>query len=154
MYEVYWGFKEKPFENTPDPRFYFCSPKHEEALTRLLYAVDARKGAVMLTGEYGSGKTLLSRVLLTKLAQKENEYNFALVVNPAITRIELLNEILYQLEEKNTMKEAKFDILRQLNDIFYKTYQDNKHTVIIVDETQAIEDESVFEEMRLLLNFN
>ncbi|MBU1998299.1 MAG: ATPase, partial [Candidatus Omnitrophica bacterium] len=63
MYEVYWGLKEKPFENTPDPKFIYYSPNHEEALARLLYVVREHKGAVLLTGDYGSGKTLLSRVL-------------------------------------------------------------------------------------------
>ena len=63
MYLKHWGLKAKPFENTPDPHFFYASPKHEEALTRLLYTVFERKGAAMLSGEYGSGKTLLSRVL-------------------------------------------------------------------------------------------
>ncbi|MCM8763385.1 MAG: ATPase, partial [Candidatus Omnitrophica bacterium] len=61
MYERYWNLKEKPFENTPDPRFIYLSPQHEEALSRLIYAIREQKGAVLLTGEYGSGKTLLSR---------------------------------------------------------------------------------------------
>ncbi|MCK4648810.1 ATPase, partial [bacterium] len=61
MYEEYWGLKEKPFENTPDPRFLYYSPKHEEALTRLLYAIREKKGAAILTGGFGAGKTVLSR---------------------------------------------------------------------------------------------
>ena len=67
MYKQYWNLKEKPFENTPDPRFIYYSPEHEEALMRLLYAIRERKGGVILTGEYGSGKTIISRVLLEKL---------------------------------------------------------------------------------------
>ena len=92
MYNDYWGFKEKPFENTPDPRFFYCSAKHEEALMRLLYAVQERKSSAMLSGECGSGKTLLSRIILNRLMNKE-EYKVALVVNPAIPLLELLGRL-------------------------------------------------------------
>ncbi len=153
MYNDYWGLTEKPFENTPDPRFFYCSAKHEEALMRLLYVVQERKGAFMLSGEYGSGKTLLSRIIVGRLMQKENEYKVALIVNPAISDIELLGEIAYQLGEDSANLSTKIGIIRRLNDIFYKSAQDNKHTVIIIDEAQAIADESIFEELRLLLNF-
>lgn len=153
MYNDYWGFGEKPFENTPDPRFFYCSTRHEEALMRLLYAVEERKGSAMLSGEYGSGKTLLSRVILSKLLQEEEKYKVALIVNPAIPVLELLSEIVYQLGYQTLREDRKIDILRKLNEILYKTAEDNKHTVIIIDEAQVIEDESVFEELRLLLNF-
>lgn len=153
MYTTYWGLKEKPFENTPDPRFFYCSPKHEEALMRLLYAVQERKGSAMLSGEYGGGKTLLSRVVLSKLMQEEDKYKVALIVNPAIPALELLGEIVYQLGAETSRQDRKIDILRSLNEIFYKTAQDNRHAVVIIDEAQAIEDESIFEELRLLLNF-
>lgn len=152
MYEDYWGFKEKPFENTPDPRFFYCSIKHEEALLRLLYAVQEKKGAAMLSGEYGSGKTLLSRLVLGKLMQQEDKYNVALVVNPAIPVLELLAEIVYQLGAEHSSQDRKIDILNRLNDILYRTVKNDKHTVIIIDEAQ-VTDESVFEELRLLLNF-
>lgn len=57
MYEEYWGLREKPFENTPNPRFIYYSQRHEEVLSRTLYVVREQKGAAILTGEYGSGKT-------------------------------------------------------------------------------------------------
>jgi len=152
MYNDYWGFKEKPFENTPDPRFFYCSAKHEEALMRLLYAVQERKSSAMLSGECGSGKTLLSRIILTRLMNKE-EYKVALVVNPAIPLLELLGEIVYQLGADNPAGERKIDILRRLNEILYSVSQDGKHTVIIIDEAQTIAEDSVFDELRLLLNF-
>lgn len=152
MYNDYWGFKEKPFENTPDPRFFYCSAKHEEALMRLLYAVQERKSSAMLSGECGSGKTLLSRIILNRLMNKE-EYKVALVVNPAIPLLELLGEIVYQLGAENPAGERKVDILRRLNEILYSVSQAGKHTVIIIDEAQTIAEDSVFDELRLLLNF-
>ncbi len=153
MYEEYWKLKEKPFENTPDSRFFFCSPEHEEALMRLLYSVEERKGSAMLSGEYGSGKTLLSRVIYGKLMQQEEAYKVALIVNPAIPVLELLGEIVYQLGGENSAADRKIDILRSLNEILFQTAKEGKHTVVIVDESQVIADESVFEELRLLLNF-
>lgn len=68
MYLEYWGFQKYPFENVPDPEFMFYSPEHKEALTRLLYAVKRNKGAILLTGEVGCGKTMLSRVFIQQLS--------------------------------------------------------------------------------------
>ncbi len=153
MYREYWGFQEKPFENTPDPRFIYYSSKHEEALMRLLYAVREKKGAAMLSGEYGSGKTLLSRVAMVKLLNEEERYRVALVVNPAIPKKELLSEIVYQFGEEIAKGDTKSDLLHKLNDILYKNMGYKKHSVIIIDEAQTIEDASTLEELRLLLNF-
>jgi type II secretory pathway predicted ATPase ExeA len=153
MYQDYWGFKEKPFENTPDPRFLYYSSKHREALMRLLYAVREKKGAAMLSGEYGSGKTLLSRVAMTKLLNEDDRYKVALIINPAIPKEELLAEIVYQFGQEITKEDRKSTLLHKLNDILYRNMSDKKHSVIIIDEAQAIEEESTFEELRLLLNF-
>ena len=153
MYQEYWGFKEKPFENTPDPRFLYYSSQHEEALMRLLYAVREKKGAALLSGEFGSGKTLLSRVVMTKLINEDDRYKVALIVNPAIPKEELLSEIVYQFGKEPDKEDTKSALLHKLNDILYRNMDDKKHSVIIIDEAQAIEDESTFEELRLLLNF-
>lgn len=153
MYEEYWGFKEKPFENTPDPSFMYYSSKHEEALMRLLYVVIQRKGAGMLTGEYGSGKTLISRVAMARLLSDDDHYKVALIVNPAIPKEELLAEILYQFGLEVNRDDRKSDLLRKFNEGLYRNMNIKKHSVIIIDEAQAIEDESTLEELRLLLNF-
>jgi general secretion pathway protein A len=151
MYEEYWKLKEKPFENTPDPRFLYYSQRHEEALSRMLYAVRERKGAAILTGEYGSGKTLLSRVLLEELLQEH--YQTALIFNPRLPPLELIKEIIYQLGSDILSLSNKTDALHSLNEILYKNRKDNKNTVIVIDEAQAIGEEDSFEELRLLLNF-
>lgn len=150
MYEDYWGLKEKPFENTPDPHFLYYSSKHEEALSRMLYAIRERKGAAILSGEYGSGKTILSRVLLEEL--NKERYQTVLIFNPRIPPIEFLQEIVYQLGG-NDASESKTKLLRILNEILYNNRNENKSTIIAVDEAQAIESEEIFEELRLLLNF-
>lgn len=152
MYLTHWGFKEKPFENTPDPRFLYKSANHEEALMRMFYCIKERKGAAMLTGEYGAGKTVLTRVLLKELLKDDAKYKVALVVNPSLSAINFLKEILFQLENK-VFKGSKFDLVHRLNDILYASARENKEVVIITDEAQIIKSEEMFEELRLLLNF-
>lgn len=150
MYEEYWKLKEKPFENTPDPHFLFISGQHEEALARLLYAVRERKGAALLTGEYGSGKTILSRTLLSELGNER--YQTVLIFNPRIPPMEFLQEIVNQLGG-NDASESKTRLLRTLNEILYNNLNNNKNTIVVIDEAQAIESPEIFEELRLLLNF-
>ena len=151
VYERYWNFKHKPFENTPDPKFLFFSSQHQEALFKLQYAVEEGKGAAILTGDYGCGKTLLSRVLVKQL--DEERYDIGLLTNPRWKAEELLREILYQLghEVDETDKSA---LLHTLNDdVLYKNFQEGRSTVIIIDEAQMITDFETLEELRLLLNF-
>ena len=64
MYAKFFGLRELPFNNTPDPRFFYSTSDHEEALASLIYTVRERKGFVLLTGEVGAGKTLVSRMML------------------------------------------------------------------------------------------
>ena len=152
MYESYWGLKEKPFENTPDPKFIYYSQQHQEALSRMLYVVRERKGAALFTGEYGSGKTLLSRVLLQELKQ-EDKYKTVLIFNPRLSSLELIKEIVYQLQGDVDATANKIDLLHTLHKILLSNYDAGKHTVIVIDEAQAIVDNDIFEELRLLLNF-
>lgn len=148
-YEEYWGLSQAPFDNVPDPQFYFPSTKHEEGLHRLLYGVGAGKGAVMLTGEIGCGKTLLSRALVRHL--QSDRYDLAVMANPSLKMADFMKEILYQFGITPTR--SKLDSLHALNDRFLENLQKGKKTVLIVDEAQAITDIDVFEELRLLLNF-
>jgi type II secretory pathway predicted ATPase ExeA len=150
MYEAYWTLKEPPFDNSPNPKFFYLSPEHEEALVRLMYAVRQRKGCALLTGEYGCGKTTLSRALIQRL--EAERYEIGLLTNPSWTPVEFLREVLYQLGV-DTPEKSKPELLHQLNDLFFRNFQAGRDTVIIVDEAQLIDDDAVFEELRLLLNF-
>ena len=150
MYEAYWGLREQPFDNSPNPKFFYLSPEHEEALVRLMYAVRQRKGCAMLTGEYGCGKTTLSRALIQRL--EAERYEIGLLTNPSWTAVDFLREVLYQLGV-DTAEKSKPELLHQLNDLFYRNFQAGRDTVIMVDEAQLIDDDAVFEELRLLLNF-
>jgi general secretion pathway protein A len=148
-YEDYWGLKLPPFENVPDPRFYVAASKHEEGLHRLLYGIEARKGAVLLTGEIGCGKTTLSRQVLRHLVH--DRYETALITNPSFEPEDFLGEVLYQLGIK--LQGTKLDRLHRLNEHLLENLERQKDTVLIVDEAQTIKDDMVFEELRLLLNY-
>jgi general secretion pathway protein A len=148
--EAHWGLEDAPFENSPNPKFLYPSPEHEEAITRLVYAVTHRRGAAMLTGEYGCGKTTVARALLQRLAP--DRYEVGLVVNPCWTATDFLRELLYQMGVE-APETGKFELLHLLYDLFYKNYRAGRDTVIIVDEAQLIADDAIFEELRLLLNF-
>ena len=150
MYEAYWNLSEAPFDNSPNPKFFYLSPEHEEALVRLVYTVSHRKGCGMLTGEYGCGKTTLARALIQRL--EADRYEIGLLTNPSWNALDFLREVLYQLGVE-TEKNTKPELLHALNDVFYRNYQAGRDSVVIVDEAQLIEDDGVFEELRLLLNF-
>jgi general secretion pathway protein A len=150
MYESYWALAEPPFDNSPNPKFFYMSPEHEEALVRLVYTVRHRKGCGMLTGEYGCGKTTLSRALIQRL--EAERYEIGLLTNPSWTPVDFLREVLYQLGLE-TQETRKPELLHLLNDLFFRNYQAGRESVVIVDEAQLIEDDSVFEELRLLMNF-
>jgi general secretion pathway protein A len=148
-YTEHWGLQKMPFENTPNPKYYFPSPNHEEALQRLLYGIEARKGAVILTGEIGCGKTLLSRTLMDHLA--EDKYDTALIADPSFEDAQLFREVLYQLGIDSAGSEL--DLRHRLNDRLLDNLKRGVDTVLIVDEAQVIRDDQMFETLRLLLNF-
>lgn len=150
MYESYWLLDVKPFENTPDPQFMFSSQKHEEALMRMLYAVGERKEGALLTGEYGSGKTVLSRALLSELA-KDGRFKTVLILNPKITKNDFLKEILFQLGVSNAGKD-RLSLQHKLGERLAALCDEGKLPVIIVDEAQVL-GANDFNELRLLLNF-
>jgi type II secretory pathway predicted ATPase ExeA len=150
MYEAYWELSEPPFDNSPNPKFFYLSPDHEEALVRLVYTVRHRKGCGMLTGEYGCGKTTLSRALIQRL--EAERYEIGLLTNPRWNATDFLREALYQLGVE-TPEKSKPELLHMLNDLFFRNYREGRDTVLIVDEAQLLDDEGVFEELRLLMNF-
>ena len=155
MYQSYWGFSEKPFENTPDPRFLFPSPQHEEGLSRLLYVVSESKGAGLLTGVFGCGKTMLARALFKELDR--DIYKTAFIANPYLSYAELLMHIAYMLGARDlpkTKQEILVNVvLERLGEILENNMRDGKKTVVVIDEAHVISDRQVWEELRLLLNF-
>ena len=150
MYRSYWQLIKKSFENTPDPDFFFPSHEHEEALERLQYVVNANKGAALLTGDYGTGKTTIIRKVAFEA--QLNNISVAYLNNPRWEPEELLQEVLYQLGETEIPNSA-LELGRKIGDVLYDNMQEGLTTLIIIDEAQIIKSDNVFEELRLLLNY-
>jgi general secretion pathway protein A len=147
MYEKFYGFRDKPFNLTPDSKFFYASAKHQEALNCLLLAISERNGFVVITGEIGSGKTTVCRTLLNKL---EPTAKVALILNTHLGKKELLTTILEDLgiEYKST---SKTHLLSALNSYLLKQAAASNNVVLIIDEAQNLTP-SVIEEVRMLSN--
>jgi len=149
VYLDYWNLKKFPFENVADPSFFYLSQSHEEALGRLLYASRMSKGAAMLTGNIGCGKTLISRVYRNKL--REAGADVALLNNPPHRPLEFLQEIAYQMGTEEP-PDSKTKLLHILYKRMIANMQQNKKTIVVIDEAHVLPEEAL-EEARLLLNF-
>jgi general secretion pathway protein A len=148
-YARYWGLRAVPFDNVPDPRFYVPCSEHDAAHRWLSYGIQAGKGLLLLTGDIGCGKTLLSRRLIVGLSPAQ--YDVALVANPALSPSELLGEVLSQFGLG--LVRSKAGRLQRLNERLELNAQRGIRSVLLVDEAQAIESVKGFEELRLLTNF-
>lgn len=151
MYEEYWGMREKPFENTADPRFFYESSQHEEALTRLRYVIFEDKGIAVLTGIYGCGKTVVAEKLLGILSR--STYEIAFLVNPQFSATELLRDIIYNLGFKERLSHEKDEVVHKLVEVLQNNFDNGKRSIIIIDEAHLIQNAQIFEELRVLLNF-
>ncbi|MFI5384908.1 MAG: ExeA family protein [Fimbriimonadales bacterium] len=149
MYEAYWGLSEAPFSLTPDPRFLFMSRGHEDALMMLHYAVTRNKGAAMLSGDIGLGKTTISRRLLELLDPVKNRV--VMIVNPILTPTQMLQEILLQLDIKCDSRNRQV-LVAALHKQLLTWYERGSRVVLIVDEAHLIRNAGTLEELRLVLN--
>lgn len=147
MYEKFYGFSEKPFNTTPDSKFFFPSVKHTEALNSLIYAINERKGFVVITGEIGAGKTTVIRTLLNKL---EPNTKTALITNTHLTQRELIAQVLEELEVEYKPG-GKQKLLSQLNSYLISQLNQDINVVLIIDEAQNLTPK-VLEEVRMLSN--
>jgi type II secretory pathway predicted ATPase ExeA len=150
MYEKFWGLKSLPFDNTPNPRVFLESGQHLEALSRLLYVVQERQAGGVLTSVYGCGKTLLLRRLALELAPRG--YRFSFVNNPRLSDLDILRMILHGFSG-GIVPAQKADVLIALETTLTETARDGKHSVVVIDEAHDVVDPAIFEELRLLLNF-
>ncbi len=147
MYLRFFNLREPPFNLTPDPRFLFLSAQHEEALTHLLYGIYERKGFIEITGEVGTGKTVLCRALLERL---DKTVSTALVFNSYLTRMELLQAINddFGLTPQDTTSKGYIDAL---NAYLLEEFAAGRNAVVVIDEAQNLEP-TVLEQLRMLSN--
>jgi len=149
MYKAFYGLKRNPFEITPDPSFLFATRRHNEALAALYYGVRRHKGFVVLTGEVGTGKTLLLRCLLQLLKQSD-DVKYAYVFNGRLSPLEFLQYIAGDLGLPAAGKN-KSELLLQLAGYVVSLGEKKLTTVLVVDEAHHLSTD-ILEEIRLLTN--
>lgn len=147
MYKKFYNLTERPFNLTPNSRFFYSSEKHQEALNCLLLSIAEKNGFVVLTGEIGAGKTTVCRALLNMLDEKTKA---VLILNTYLTRKELLTAILddLKIEYKSNTKTA---LLSALNRYLLDQAAAGTSVVLLIDEAQNLAP-SVLEEVRMLSN--
>lgn len=148
MYRKFYGLTRNPFEISPDPYFFYPTPRHNEALANLNYGVQRRKGVVVVTGEVGTGKTLLVRCLLDTL--NRNQIAFAYVFNPRLSVPDFLRYLLTDLRLPMNGR-TKSEMLAYLNSYLIARFRRGTTAVLVVDEAQLLSWE-LLEEVRLLTN--
>lgn len=147
MYEAFYGFAEKPFNITPDPKYLFLSAQHQEAVSHLLYGIQERGGFIVITGEVGTGKTILCRYLLKQL---DDRTEGAVILNPSLSELELLKAINEDFGIHSTGTTKK-DLLDELNRFLLQRRHMGYNMVLIIDEAQNLSP-AVLEQIRLLSN--
>lgn len=148
MYESFFGLRELPFNNTPDPRFFYKTPDHEEALASLIYCVEARKGFVLLTGEIGTGKTLVTRLMLRQLGTR---IAFAHVHHAIAGPEALMEAVCAEFELPERSPTTPVQRTRMLHDFLLQQFSQNRPAVLILDEAQHLPVEA-FEQLRMIGN--
>ena len=147
MYNSYFGFLESPFSISPNPLFFYSNPVYLEAYANLRYGIEAKKGFICITGEVGTGKTMLLRKLMRSLG---NTIHFVFIFNPNLTFDQLLRAILHDLGLQTQAKD-RLAMFEELNDYLIEQLKKNHIVCLLVDEVQNLSDESL-EGLRLLSN--
>jgi len=149
MYTAHFGLEANPFSLTPDPAYLYLSPYHQEALAHLLYGIGEEGGFVLLTGEVGTGKTMLIRTLME---QQHEHADIALCLNPRLTEQELVAVICDELRIDYPRQGCTLKtLIDALNAHLLATHAEGRRTVLVIDEAQNLSHE-VLEQVRLLTN--
>jgi general secretion pathway protein A len=156
MYEDYYGFTEKPFSLTPDPKYLYKSASHANAFELLQYAVRRREGFVVITGDIGTGKTTLCRALLEQIDRKTFT---ALVLNPFLSEEDLLRLILQEfgvvsrdeIKRGRLVGVSKQELIETLNEFLLSLQSLRAQALLIIDEAQNLPLQ-VLEQIRILSN--
>jgi general secretion pathway protein A len=156
MYEEYFGFTEKPFSLTPDPKYLFKSTSHANAFELLQYAIRRREGFVVVTGDIGTGKTTLCRAILEQVDRKTFT---ALVLNPFLAEEDLLRLILQEfgvvsrdeIKRGHLLGVSKAELIETLNEFLLSLQRIGAQALLIIDEAQNLPLQ-VLEQIRILSN--
>ena len=150
-YLEYYQLSEHPFSNVVDGRFYYASPQQSEAIVKLKYAIDTKKGLAVVVGNIGAGKTTLARKLLEELDEENYEAALLVIIHSTVSSEWLFRKFAIQLGVKNAAEnkiELLGEIYRRLNEI----NEEGKKAVVLMDEVQMLNSREIMEEFRGLLN--
>lgn len=152
MYEQYWQLETKPFEPTASEAFRFTPASQQAALHKLRYSIESRRGAALLAGPSGAGKTLLADILAEQL--EESIGRFVRIVFPLMSSRDFLVYLAEQLgaPQVESPQQTIEESLRRLERTFAEQTASGQHAVIVVDEAHLLEDSGLLETLRLLLN--
>lgn len=148
MYLYHYGIKELPFTLTPNTSYFFGLPSHKEAIQVLLTALSTGEGFIKVTGEVGTGKTLICRKLLNELP---DYFVAAYIPNPYLTPVELRRAVANELNVVLTDHADQQEFTQRIQQRLIQIHQENKGVVLIIDEAQALPVESI-EALRLITN--
>ncbi len=151
MYTEYWRLKEKPFEGIADSRYAYLTTRHKEGLARLLYAARERKPGAILTGDYGTGKTIVRHVLLDRLREVGN-FVVALVDNPMGEPGEILQDIYDQVAGKASAFSSIGAAMRELREALMARAGRGFYSIVMVEDAELLTDRRRLEQIRLLMN--
>jgi general secretion pathway protein A len=150
-YLEYYQLGEHPFSNVVESRFFYNSPQQAEAITKLKYAVDTKKGLAVVIGNIGAGKTTLARKLLEELDEENYEAALLVIIHSSVSSDWLLKKFSMQLGVRNTSDDKLVllgEIYRRLNEI----EEQGRKAVVLMDEVQMLNSREIMEEFRGLLN--
>jgi putative secretion ATPase (PEP-CTERM system associated) len=150
MYESYYGFTEKPFQLSPDPRFFFATSHHQRALSYLQYGLDQGEGFIVITGPIGTGKTTIARNLLSSIG--DDNIVAAQLVTTKLSPDELLELVAAEFKIPLKDSTSKAEILRSIETFLIQLHKQGKRALLLVDEAQNLPSETI-EELRMLSNF-
>jgi type II secretory pathway predicted ATPase ExeA len=151
MYFEYWHLQKPPFDNVPDPSMYAeCHTSMENAIAETLFAIEeGNECLAVIVGDVGLGKTLSLRIIIDSLSPEK--YQMALITNPSISFVQLLNEIIGQLTESPCNEKRKSALLEMFNKLLFQKDDAGKKIVLLIDEANAITPANL-ESLRLLTN--
>ncbi len=142
MYESYYGFNERPFQLSPDPRFFFATNHHQRALSYLQYGLDQGEGFIVITGPIGTGKTTIARNLLANIGDKN--IVAAQLVTTKLSPSELLELVAAEFSIK-VIGNNKAEILQSIEQFLVNLKQQGKRGLVLVEEAQNLPAETVEE---------
>lgn len=148
MYLYHFGIRELPFTLTPNTQYFFGLPSHQEALQVLMTALKTGEGFIKVTGEVGTGKTLICRKILNEMP---DHFVSAYIPNPMLSPVELRRAVATELGVELTENSDQQEFTQRIQQRLINIHQERKSVVLIIDEAQALPVESI-ESLRLMTN--